>query len=250
MAQYTSRLCKGYFPRWRVMECCIRWPALHNPPTTTQLRWFGMSWTAEWRKSNQQVLSICGNSFKTVGKAFQVGAWPPCPQWMLRPWHAHTFILTLHTQTHTHTLTYNHNLRCCYSVYHIFWCQVTLPLHISTSITPVSLHIVNIGLELTLYIGSFFLVFLVCFCSVICYFCATFTLITALLDLQLARKAFHCAFDIKTGTHTKDQSQRGKIISLNHCTQCICPTCFMTTNGVQAAWRTPFLSVVILPVTL
>jgi hypothetical protein len=31
-----------------------------------------MSWTAECRKSSQQVLSIFGNSFKTVGKAFQV----------------------------------------------------------------------------------------------------------------------------------------------------------------------------------
>jgi hypothetical protein len=31
----------------------------------------GTSWTAEGRKS-QQVLSKCGNSFKTVGKAFQV----------------------------------------------------------------------------------------------------------------------------------------------------------------------------------
>ena len=31
-----------------------------------------MSWTAELRKSSQQVLSICGKSFKTVGKAFQV----------------------------------------------------------------------------------------------------------------------------------------------------------------------------------
>ena len=30
-----------------------------------------MSWTAEGRKSSQQVLSICGNSFKTVGKAFE-----------------------------------------------------------------------------------------------------------------------------------------------------------------------------------
>jgi hypothetical protein len=34
------------------------------------LRWFGMSWTAEWRKSSQQALCICGNSFKTVRKAF------------------------------------------------------------------------------------------------------------------------------------------------------------------------------------
>jgi hypothetical protein len=29
-----------------------------------------MSWTAERRESSQQVLSICGNAFKTVGKAF------------------------------------------------------------------------------------------------------------------------------------------------------------------------------------
>ena len=26
-------------------EWCIRWPGLHNHPTSTQLRWFGMSWT-------------------------------------------------------------------------------------------------------------------------------------------------------------------------------------------------------------
>ena len=51
--------------RRRVMECFIRWLGLHNHPTSTQLRWFGMSWTADWRKSSQQVLSICGNSFKT-----------------------------------------------------------------------------------------------------------------------------------------------------------------------------------------
>ena len=31
-----------------------------------------MSWTAEGRKSGQQVLRICGNSFNTVGKSFQV----------------------------------------------------------------------------------------------------------------------------------------------------------------------------------
>ena len=59
-------------PRRKMTECCKRWPGLHNPPTSTKLRWFGMSWAAEWRKSSQQVLSIYGNSFKTVGKAFQV----------------------------------------------------------------------------------------------------------------------------------------------------------------------------------
>jgi hypothetical protein len=31
-----------------------------------------MVWATEKRKSSQQVLSICGNSFKTVGKAFLV----------------------------------------------------------------------------------------------------------------------------------------------------------------------------------
>ena len=46
------------------------WGGEHNHPTSTQLRWFGMSWTAEWRKSGQQVLRIFGNSRKTVGKAF------------------------------------------------------------------------------------------------------------------------------------------------------------------------------------
>ena len=63
---------RAIWPRRRVMECCIRWPGLHNHQTSTQLRWFGMSWTPERRKSSQQVLSICGNNCKTVGKAFQV----------------------------------------------------------------------------------------------------------------------------------------------------------------------------------
>ena len=63
---------RAILTRRRVMEYSIRWPGLHTHPTTTQLRWCEMSWTAEWRKSSQQVLSICGNSFKTVGKAVQV----------------------------------------------------------------------------------------------------------------------------------------------------------------------------------
>ena len=61
---------RGIWQRRRVMECCIRWPGLHNPPTSTKLRWFEMSWTPEWWKSSQQVLCVCWNSFKTVGKAF------------------------------------------------------------------------------------------------------------------------------------------------------------------------------------
>ena len=58
---------RAIWPKRRVMEFCIRWLGLHNHPTSTQLRWFGMSWTAEWKKSSQRVL----NSFKTVGKAIQ-----------------------------------------------------------------------------------------------------------------------------------------------------------------------------------
>ena len=69
---HLTSCVRAIWPRRRVMECCIRWPGLHNHPTSTQLRWFGISWTAEWRKCSQQLLSICGNSFKTVGKAFQV----------------------------------------------------------------------------------------------------------------------------------------------------------------------------------
>ena len=58
-----------------------------------------------------------------------------------------TFILTLHTHTQSHT-------SCYYTVYLFSCCLVTLPLYISTFITPVSLHIVNVVLELTLYMVS------------------------------------------------------------------------------------------------
>ena len=67
--------------RSRVMECCTRWPGLHNPQSSTQLRWFGMSWTAEWRKSSQQVLSIYGNSFKIVVKHYRWSWLRECQEW-------------------------------------------------------------------------------------------------------------------------------------------------------------------------
>lgn len=54
------------WPRRRVMECCARWPGLHSHWTWTQSRWFGMRWTAEAKGPT------IGNSFKTVGKSFQV----------------------------------------------------------------------------------------------------------------------------------------------------------------------------------
>ena len=68
--KHTSRLCKGYLTKNDGVLHQMTWP--HNHPTSTQLRWFGMSWTTEGRKSSKQMFSICGNSFKTVGKAFQV----------------------------------------------------------------------------------------------------------------------------------------------------------------------------------
>ena len=47
MTQNTSRLCKGYFPKKESDGVLhqMTWPPHH--PTSTQLRWFGMSWTAE-----------------------------------------------------------------------------------------------------------------------------------------------------------------------------------------------------------
>ena len=67
--KYTSRLCKGYLTKKESDGVRTRWPGPHNHPI--QLKCFGMSWTAEWIKGSQQVLSTSGNSSKTVGKPFQ-----------------------------------------------------------------------------------------------------------------------------------------------------------------------------------
>ena len=52
------------------MECWIRWPGLHSHPTSTQLRWFGMSWTAEWRKkettSAQHMWELLQDCWKSI----------------------------------------------------------------------------------------------------------------------------------------------------------------------------------------
>ena len=69
MIQKTPPGCvRAIWPRRRVMECCIRWPGLSNHLTSTQLRWFG--WVGTQREG--KAANKCGNSFKTVGKAFQV----------------------------------------------------------------------------------------------------------------------------------------------------------------------------------
>jgi hypothetical protein len=47
MTQNTPPGCvRAIWPIRRVIECYVRWPGLHNHPTKTQLRWFGMSLTA------------------------------------------------------------------------------------------------------------------------------------------------------------------------------------------------------------
>jgi hypothetical protein len=45
-----------------VMEYCIRWPGLHNPPTNQiEIVWDESDRKVE-RKRSQEVLSICENS--------------------------------------------------------------------------------------------------------------------------------------------------------------------------------------------
>jgi hypothetical protein len=67
MTQHTSRLCKGYLSKKESDEVLhqMTWPP--QSPDLAQLKWFVMSW-----KIRQQLLSVCGNSFKTAEKALKV----------------------------------------------------------------------------------------------------------------------------------------------------------------------------------
>uniref|UniRef100_A0AAZ3SH66 Tc1-like transposase DDE domain-containing protein n=1 Tax=Oncorhynchus tshawytscha TaxID=74940 RepID=A0AAZ3SH66_ONCTS len=72
MTQHTFRLCKGYLTKKE------RDGVLHQmtwPPQSPVLNPIEMVWDELDRRVKEKqpkVLSICGNSFKTVGKAFLV----------------------------------------------------------------------------------------------------------------------------------------------------------------------------------
>ena len=69
LTQHTSRLCKGYLTKKESNQ------ALHLmtwPPQSPNLNPNEMVWDELDRRVKEKQLSICGNSFKTVEKAFQV----------------------------------------------------------------------------------------------------------------------------------------------------------------------------------
>jgi hypothetical protein len=69
MTQHTSRLCKGYLTKESdgVLDQMI-WPLQSPNLSPIEMVWDELDHRV--KVSSQQVLSIRGNSFKTVGKAF------------------------------------------------------------------------------------------------------------------------------------------------------------------------------------
>ena len=71
MTQHTSRLCKSYLTK-KESDGVLHQMTWH--PQSPDLNQIQIVWNELDRrvKEKQQVLSTCGNSFKTVGKSFQV----------------------------------------------------------------------------------------------------------------------------------------------------------------------------------
>ena len=71
--KHSSRLCKGYLTKKESDGVLRQMTRPSQPPDLNPIEmFFLMRWTTEWRQKGQQVLSISGNSFKIVGKPFQV----------------------------------------------------------------------------------------------------------------------------------------------------------------------------------
>ena len=70
MTEHTSRLCNGYLTKKESDGLLhqMTWPPQSPDLTPIEMVWDEL----DRRVKEKQVLSICGNSFKTVGKAFQV----------------------------------------------------------------------------------------------------------------------------------------------------------------------------------
>jgi hypothetical protein len=84
MTQHTSRLCKGYLTKKESDGVLhqMTWPP--QSPNLNPIGWFGMSWTAEWRKCSQQVLRIRGDSFNQLpGEAIKCILICLTPFWLL-----------------------------------------------------------------------------------------------------------------------------------------------------------------------
>uniref|UniRef100_A0AAZ3NXJ9 Tc1-like transposase DDE domain-containing protein n=1 Tax=Oncorhynchus tshawytscha TaxID=74940 RepID=A0AAZ3NXJ9_ONCTS len=72
MTQHTSRLFKGYLTKKESDGVLhqMTWPPQSPALNPTEKVWDELD--CRVKRSRKQVLSICGNSFKIVGKAFQV----------------------------------------------------------------------------------------------------------------------------------------------------------------------------------
>ena len=72
MTQHTSRLCKGYFTKKESDGVLhqMTWPSQSPDLNPNEMVWDELDCRVKEKQPTS--ISICGNSFKTVGKAFQV----------------------------------------------------------------------------------------------------------------------------------------------------------------------------------